>query len=91
MRWNSDIELLDVRGTCRFLGGESTPIHPATLRRGVKEGRYPPPVKISARKCRWKADELAAFLDQAAAQREKQNRGSDTSPSLAWKSPKRSP
>jgi predicted DNA-binding transcriptional regulator AlpA len=63
-----DDELLDVRGACRFIGG-SRPINPATLWRGVKAGRYSPPIKISVQAVRWRRSELAADIERMAAER----------------------
>jgi hypothetical protein len=37
-----DDEWLDISAACAFIGG-TRPIHPATLYRGIKAGRYPPP------------------------------------------------
>ena len=33
-------DLLDLAAACRFFGG-SRPIHPATLYRGISQGRFP--------------------------------------------------
>jgi predicted DNA-binding transcriptional regulator AlpA len=62
-------ELLDKAAACRFLGG-SKPIHPATLWRGVKSGRYSPPVSIGPQIVRWKRSELAADIERMAAERD---------------------
>ena len=35
----------------------------SSLYRLMKEGRFPIPVKVSARANRWRSDELAAWLD----------------------------
>lgn len=47
-----DTQLLDRDAVCRFFGG-TKPIHPATLYRGIREGRYPPPIKIGNNSSRW--------------------------------------
>jgi predicted DNA-binding transcriptional regulator AlpA len=52
-------DLLDVAEACRFFGG-SKPIHPATLYRGVKSGRFPAPVKIGPNINRWVRSECEA-------------------------------
>ncbi len=54
-------ELLDLKATCRFFGG-SRPLHPATLYRGIKAGRFPPPVKVGPGASRWLAAECEAAL-----------------------------
>jgi hypothetical protein len=38
-------ELLDRGEVCRYFGG-TRPINPATLYRGIRQGRYPRPVKV---------------------------------------------
>jgi predicted DNA-binding transcriptional regulator AlpA len=42
-------DLLDKRQTCRFFGN----IHPSTLWRGIKAGRYPAPIHIGPQVRRW--------------------------------------
>jgi predicted DNA-binding transcriptional regulator AlpA len=53
-------ELLDRRAACEFFGG-TRPINPATLYRGVRQGRYPRPVKVSG-SSRWLRSECEAVL-----------------------------
>jgi predicted DNA-binding transcriptional regulator AlpA len=53
--------LLDRPEVCRFFGG-SRPIDPATLYRGIREGRYPAPVKIDPGSSRWLRSECEAAL-----------------------------
>jgi predicted DNA-binding transcriptional regulator AlpA len=62
-------ELLDKAAACRFLGG-SKPIHPATLWRGVRSGRYSQPVSIGPQIIRWLRSELAADVERMAAERD---------------------
>ena len=64
----SSEELLDEQAACRFLGG-SRPIHPTTLWRGIKAGRYSKPFKVSAQLVRWFRSELAADVERMAAER----------------------
>jgi hypothetical protein len=45
--------------TCAFFGGDK-PINPSTLYRGIKAGRYPPPVHPSPRLSRWLRTECVA-------------------------------
>lgn len=63
-------ELVDEPRACAEIGGPETPIHRSTLWRGIKSGRYPKPIKVSARACRWRLDELRAVLERAASDRE---------------------
>ena len=46
------MDLLDRGEVCRFFGG-SKPIDPATLYRGIRQGRYPKPVKVGPGSSRW--------------------------------------
>jgi predicted DNA-binding transcriptional regulator AlpA len=55
-----EIELLDRQAACRFFGG-TKPIHPATLYRGVRAGRFPRPVKIGG-STRWVREECKSAL-----------------------------
>jgi predicted DNA-binding transcriptional regulator AlpA len=54
-------DLLDRAETCRFFGG-SKPIDPATLYRGIRQGRYPRPVKIGPGSSRWLRSECESAL-----------------------------
>jgi predicted DNA-binding transcriptional regulator AlpA len=45
-------DLLDLKETCRFFGG-NRPINPATLYRGIRSGRYPAPIKVGPGSSRW--------------------------------------
>lgn len=58
----ADIELLDKDQTCRFFGGQMRPINYATLYRGIKEGRYPGPIKVGVNSSRWIKSECEAAL-----------------------------
>jgi predicted DNA-binding transcriptional regulator AlpA len=62
--------LTDVQGACQILGGIHTPIHPATLYRGIKAGRYPKPIRVGGNTSRWLVGELQASIERAAAARE---------------------
>jgi predicted DNA-binding transcriptional regulator AlpA len=53
--------LLDRAETCRFFGG-TRPIHPATLYRGIAQGRYPKAIKIGPASSRWLWEECEAVL-----------------------------
>jgi predicted DNA-binding transcriptional regulator AlpA len=51
--------LLREKEVTRALGVSRT-----TLWEGVKRGRYPQPIKISAKRVMWRADALARLVDQ---------------------------
>jgi predicted DNA-binding transcriptional regulator AlpA len=53
--------LLDRREACRFFGG-SKPIDASTLYRGIRQGRYPRPVKVGPGSSRWLRSECEAAL-----------------------------
>ena len=55
------MDLLDRGEVCRFFGG-SKPIDPATLYRGIRQGRYPKPVKVGPGASRWLREECKAAL-----------------------------
>lgn len=57
---DDDDELLDEKATCAFLGG----IHKATLRRGIADGRFPPPVKLGPQIRRWRKPKLRAAVER---------------------------
>jgi predicted DNA-binding transcriptional regulator AlpA len=52
--------LLDRMGVCRMFGG-NRPINAATLYRGIRQRRYPKPVKIGG-SSRWLRSECEAAL-----------------------------
>jgi predicted DNA-binding transcriptional regulator AlpA len=53
-------DLFDKQAACAFFGG-ARPLHPATLYRGVRQGRYPRPVKVGSLS-RWLRSECEAAL-----------------------------
>jgi predicted DNA-binding transcriptional regulator AlpA len=67
-----EAELLDVDETCRFLGG-TKPIHPSTLYRGIKTGRYSKPIPIGPQISRWRRSELQRDVERLAAERDPPN------------------
>jgi hypothetical protein len=71
-----DAEMMTVSATCAFFGGDK-PINPSTLYRGIRAGRYPPPVKLGGKISRWRRSKCAECRDLLAAQR------ADTSKMLA--------
>lgn len=60
-------DLLDRNAACEFFGG-TRPLHPATLYRGVRLGRYPRPVKVGG-SSRWLRAECEAVLAAMVAGR----------------------
>jgi predicted DNA-binding transcriptional regulator AlpA len=56
-----EVELLDRVAVCRLIGG-NRPINAATLYRGIREGRYPKPVKVGPGSSRWLRAECEAAL-----------------------------
>jgi predicted DNA-binding transcriptional regulator AlpA len=63
-------DLLDADATCKFIGGDGSPINHSTLYRGVAAGRYPKPIKVGASAVRWLRPELRAAHAAAIAARE---------------------
>ena len=53
-------DFLDLKATCAFFGGMTSPIHPATLYRGIAAGRYPRPVHVAPNSSRWLHSECVA-------------------------------
>ena len=45
------------------------PVSPSTWWQGVKDGRYPQPVKLAARVTAWRADDVAALVASLSAGR----------------------
>jgi predicted DNA-binding transcriptional regulator AlpA len=61
-RGNAQVEddgLYDIAFVCAFFGG-SRPLHPATIYRGIADGRYPRPTRPSPNINRWVGRELKA-------------------------------
>jgi predicted DNA-binding transcriptional regulator AlpA len=65
MQYVSLADLLDRREVCRFFGG-TRPINAATLYRGIRQGRYPAPVKVGPGTSRWLRGECEAALRMMA-------------------------
>jgi len=62
-------DLVDIHIACRELGGADKPITRATLYRGIREGRYPRPIKIGPKASRWLLPELRATRARQIAAR----------------------
>jgi predicted DNA-binding transcriptional regulator AlpA len=58
MQSTEQADLLDRKDTCRFFGN----IHPSTLWRGIKAGRYPQPIRIGPQLRRWSRSECETAL-----------------------------
>ncbi len=65
----SDDELVDVATACQIIGGTRAPIHRTSLWRGVRDGRYPKPIKIGRVANRWVVGELRQALRALAMSR----------------------
>jgi predicted DNA-binding transcriptional regulator AlpA len=55
------MQLLDRKEVCFFFGG-SKPIDASTLYRGIRDGRYPRPVKVGPGSSRWLRSECENAL-----------------------------
>lgn len=53
------IELFDRHACCTLIGGEARPVHPATLYRLIRAGKWPAPVRIGGL-ARWRSDQCEA-------------------------------
>ena len=59
------MDMLDRKAVCAFFGG-NRPIDPSTLYRGIREQRYPRPVKVGPGSSRWLRAECEAALQRMA-------------------------
>jgi predicted DNA-binding transcriptional regulator AlpA len=55
------MEMFDRAEVCRFFGG-TRPLNASTLYRGIKQGRYPKPIKVGPGSSRWLRSECEAAL-----------------------------
>ena len=60
--------LLDKAEACRFFGG-TKPLNPATLYRGIRQGRFPKPLKVGPGTSRWLRSECEAVLAALVSER----------------------
>lgn len=67
----ADDELVDEDLACQVIGGVHTPIHRSTFWRGIRNGRYPKPLKVSGYINRWRVGELRAVLAKAVEFRDR--------------------
>ena len=42
-------------------------VHPATLRRWARTGRFPPPLRLSPSTLRWRRESVEAWLEERAS------------------------
>jgi predicted DNA-binding transcriptional regulator AlpA len=63
-------DLLDKEAVLHFFGG-TRPINASTLYRGIKQGRYPSPIKIGPNSSRWIHSECEAARQAMIAARER--------------------
>jgi predicted DNA-binding transcriptional regulator AlpA len=64
------IEFLDRPAVLKFFGG-SRALHTSTLYRGISDGTYPRPVKVSSSAVRWLRSECEAAAHRMLAARDK--------------------
>ena len=57
------VHLLDRKEVCYLFGG-SKPIDASTLYRGIRQGRYPKPIKVGPGSSRWLRSECELCLQQ---------------------------
>ena|ERR1700733_3269761 len=67
-----DDGLYHLKFVCAFFGG-SKPLHPATLYRGMKAGRYPRPVQVGPNSNRWVGRTLKATKTKFIEDSQKSN------------------
>ncbi len=62
-----DLTMMDVTETCRFFGGANSPLHQTTLYKGIRAGKYPPPIKQGPGTSRWTLGSCRAALRKIIA------------------------
>ena len=67
---NPPFEVMNCSDTCRYFGGDDSPIDPSTLYRGIKAGIYPRPIKIGPKSSRWIESECKTARDRIIAERD---------------------
>jgi hypothetical protein len=55
-----DADLYDIDFLCHYFGGTSSPLHPSTIYRIVREGRISRPIKTALNSNRWLGREIKA-------------------------------
>lgn len=66
MNSTEQVDLLDRRAVCVMFGG-TRPLNPSTLYRGIREGRFPKPVRVggSSRWLRAECEDVLAAMVEA--------------------------
>jgi hypothetical protein len=62
----SDLRLGTIKKACTIIGGDK-PVDPSTFYRGVKAGKYRPPIKVGPNTSRVDLDGLAADIRALAS------------------------
>ena len=62
-------DLVAIETVCRLIGGNETPIDKSTLYKGIRDGRFPAPIKLGTQTSRWLRSEILACLEKAASSR----------------------
>ena len=57
-----DLDLVTIETACEIIGGKERPIDQMTYYRGVKAGRYPPPIKVAPNIARVPRRKLISLL-----------------------------
>jgi predicted DNA-binding transcriptional regulator AlpA len=60
------MELINRKEACQLFGGLAKPIDASTLYRGIRQGRYPRPIKVGPGSSRWVRQECLAALQAMA-------------------------
>ena len=60
------MELINRKEACQLFGGQAKPIDASTLYRGIRQGRYPRPVKVGPGSSRWVRQECEEALQTMA-------------------------
>jgi predicted DNA-binding transcriptional regulator AlpA len=63
------VEHWTLEHVCAFFGGKDKPLNPSTIYRGIKEGRYPAPVKVGPQISRWLSTECEEARARMMAER----------------------
>ena len=69
MRDDADDVMMTKSAVCAYFGGDR-PINPATLYRGIADGRYPKPIHIGPNTSRWSRSECRAARLRLMSDRE---------------------
>ncbi len=62
-------DLIPITTVCHVVGGNDTPVTPATIYRAIKKNGFPRPIKLGRLTSRWRRSEVIAFVEARAAER----------------------